>query len=144
MIIDGDLYEKAERHRDAYKILIVAACVLYAALALPFFERLGSPSLKAFPLPVAMAFLATLGAFGVVVLVAIARHQDRLEAHGQLGLAGVWTCFGLMGLNTSGGRATAFALFLLAFAAAALWTWWQRIGRPWWRRRRARRRKVGG
>jgi hypothetical protein len=133
------LIERHEAHRDAYKILIVSACVVYSAVAIPFYERLGSPSLKAFPYPVALSFLVILAGFGFVVLVAIARRQDRLEAHGQLGLAGVWACFGIMGVSTSGGRATAFALFLLAFAAAALWTWWQRIGRPWRRSRRARR-----
>lgn len=152
MIVDGELYEKHEAHRDAYKILIIAACVVYSAIALPFYERFGSPSLKAFPFPVAVAFLLLLAGFGLLVLTAIARRQDRLEAHGQLGLAGVWAAFGIMGVNTSGGRATAFALFLLAFAGAALWTWWQRIGRPWWsrvvrpwwRRITARWRTAGG
>lgn len=143
MIIDGELYEKREAHRDAYKILIISACVTYSSLALPFYERLGSPSLKAFPYPVAFAFLLLLAAFGGIVLIAIARRQDRLEAHGHLGLAGLWLCFGIMGVSTAGGRATAFAIFLLAFAIAAVWSWWQRIGQPWWRARRARR-EAGG
>ncbi len=138
MIIDGELYEKREAHRDAYKILVIAACVAYSAVALPFYERIGSPSLKAFPFPVAVGFLVLLAVFGVVVLAAVARRQDRLEAHAQLGLAGVWFCFGVMGISTSGVRATAFASFLLAFSGAAVWTWWQRIGRPWWRARRSR------
>jgi FtsH-binding integral membrane protein len=139
MIIDGELYEKHQTHRDAYKILIISACVTYSALALPFYERLGSPSLKQFPFPVAFAFLVLLATFGGIVLVAIIRQQDRLEAHGHLGLAGLWICFGIMGISTSGGRATAFALFLLAFSIAAVWSWWQRIGEPWWINRRARK-----
>ena len=138
MIIDGELYEKHKTHRDAYKVMIISACVAYSALALPFYERLGSPSLKAFPYPVAFAFLVLLAAFGAVVLIGIARRQDRLEAHGHLGLAGLWLCFGAMGISASGGRATAFALFLVAFSIAAMWTWWQRIGQPWRQARRTR------
>lgn len=140
MIIDGDLYEKAERHRDAYKILIISACVVYAAAAIPFYERLGSPSIKEFGAPVALAFLGVLFIFGVITMLGIVQRRDRLEAHGQLGLAGIWTCFGVMGLEVNGPKATAFALFLFAFAIAALWSWWQRIGRPWWKRRRGRRK----
>lgn len=144
-------HQRYETPRDAYKILIIAACVIYSVLALLFYDRLGSPSLKSFPFPIAVLFLLVLLLFGLIVLGAIARRQDRLEAHGQLGLAGVWACFGILGLSTSGGKATAFALFLMAFAFAALWTWWQRIGQPWWRRVvvarwnafRARRREAG-
>ena len=143
VIIDGDLYEKAARHRDAYKILIIAACMAYSFVALPFYEKLGSPSLKEFPYPVAFAFLVLLGTFSVIVLVAIVRQQDRLEAHGHLGLAGLWMCFGIMGISTSGGRATAFAMFLLAFSMAALWSWWQRIGGPWWQARRSHDGEAG-
>lgn len=144
MIIDGNLYEKVEAHRDAYKILIVGACVAYAAVAIPFYDQLGSPSIKEFGTPLAIAFLVSLFVFGVISMVGIARHRDRLEAHGHLGLAGIWTAFGVMGLEVNGPKATAFSGFLFAFAIAGFWTWWQRIGRPWWRRRRARRRRARG
>jgi hypothetical protein len=126
-----------DRGRDAFKILIVGACVAYSALAIPFYEQLGSPSLKAFPTPVAMLFLVCLLLFAFIAMVGIARWDDRMEGHGMLALSGIWTCFAVMGVSTSGGRAAAFSSFLVAFAIAAAWTWWQRIGRPWWRRRRA-------
>jgi hypothetical protein len=140
VIIDGTLYVKESHHRDAYKILIVTACVVYSAAAIPFFEQLGSPSIKEFGTPVALVFLAFLFLFGLISMVGIARRRDRLEAHGQLGLSGIYAAFGGMGLEVNGLKATAFSGFLFAFAFAALWTWWQRIGRPWWLRRRARRR----
>lgn len=143
MIINGDLYERAERHRDAYKILIILACVVYAAAAIPFYDKLGSPSIKEFGTPVALTFLAVLLVFGMITMIGIALRRERLEAHGHLGLAGIWACFGGMGLEVNGDKATAFASFLFAFSLAALWTWWQRIGSPWWQRRRARRRTAG-
>lgn len=138
-MVDGELYVHA-RDRDAFKVLIVTACTAYAALALPFFEKFGSPSLKAFPVPVALAYLAFLFVFGMVSLVGIIRLQSRVEGIGMFGLSGIWLCFGLLGLSNSGAKATAFSSFLFAFSLAAAWTWWQRIGRPW---RAARRRKRG-
>lgn len=129
MIIDGELY--AHHDRDAFKLLIVAACVVYAAAALLFYDRLGSPSLKAFPTPVAMAFLTALLVFSAISMAGVVTGNGRLEGHGMLGLSGIWLCFAVMGVSTSGHRATAFSSFLLAFALAAAWTWWQKIGRPW-------------
>jgi hypothetical protein len=140
VIIDGDLYVK--NRRDAFKILIVGACVAYSAVALPFYERLGSPSLKAFPTPLALSFLACLFVFGMVSMAGIVRFNPRLEGIGMLGLSGIWACFAAMGISTSGGKALAFSSFLCAFSIAASWTWWQTIGEPWWTRRaecRARR-----
>jgi len=131
MIIDGNLYV---RDRDAFKTLIVSVCVAYSAVAIPFYEALGSPSLKAFPTWIAYLFLGFLLLFGLISMVGIIRLDPRMEGHGMLGLCGIWVCFGVLGISTSGGRATAFASFLFAFSAAAAWTWWQKIGRPWWQR----------
>lgn len=139
MIIDGEVYVK-RTERDAFKILVVTACTVYAAVALPFYQQIGSPSLKEFPTPVAFIFLGGLFACGMTSIVGIVRVRERLEGIGMFGLSGVWAAFGVMGLNVSGAKATAFALFLFAFAAAAAWTFWQRIGRPWNSRRRARKR----
>lgn len=138
IVIDGELYVHA-RDRDAFKVLIVTACTAYAALALPFYEKFGSPSLKAFPVAIALAYLAFLFVFGMISLVGIIRLHSRIEGIGMFGLSGIWLCFGIMGLNNAGPRATAFASFLFAFALAAAWTSWQRIGRPWWATRRRRR-----
>lgn len=138
IVIDGELYVNA-RDRDAFKVLIVTACTIYAALALPFYEKYGSPSLKAFPLAIALTYLVFLFAFGMVSLIGILRLHDRIEGIGMFGLSGIWLCFGILGLSTSGARAAAFSSFLFAFSAAAAWTWWQRIGRPWWKSRRRRR-----
>ena len=139
MIINGELYVR-RGDRDAFKILVVTACTVYAALALPFYEQIGSPSLKEFPPLVAYVFLAALFACGMASVIGIIHWRDRLEGIGMFGLSGIWAAFGVMGLNFSGAKATAFAGFLFAFAIAALWTWWQRIGRPWRNRRRARKR----
>lgn len=139
ILVNGEPYVHA-RDRDAFKVLIVTSCVVYAALALPFYEKLGSPSLKAFPTGVALTYLAFLFVFGMISLVGIFRLHSRIEGIGMFGLSGIWLCFGIMGLNNAGPRATAFASFLFAFAAAAGWTWWQRIGRPW---RAGRRRRRG-
>lgn len=127
--------------RDAFKILIVAACVAYSALTIPLYERFGSPSLKAFPTPVAMAFLVSLFVLGMVSMAGIARQNGQLEGIGMFGLSGIWMCFAVMGISTSGARAAAFSSFLFAFAGAAAWTWWQKMGRSWWARRQAQRRR---
>lgn len=140
MSADGAEYRP---DRDPFKILIIAACVGYSAFALPLYERFGSPSLKAFPVPLAMAFLAFLLVLGLVTMAGIAKLNSRLEGHGMFGLSGIWTCFAVMGINTSGARAAAFSSFLFAFAGAAAWVWWQKIGRPWWARRRRRREERG-
>jgi hypothetical protein len=129
--------------RDPFKILIIAACVAYSAFALPVYERFGSPSLKAFPTSVAMAFLSSLFILGMITLTGIVRVNGRLEGIGMFGLSGIWACFAVMGISTSGAKAMAFSSFLIAFAFAAAWTWWQKIGRPWWARRRQRREGRG-
>lgn len=139
MIINGENYVKRS-DRDAFKILVVGACTVYAALALPFYEQIGSPSLKEFPTFVALLFLAGLFVCGMTAMAGIFQHRGRIEGYGMFGLSGIWAAFGAMGLNLSGAKATAFSLFLFAFAFAAAWTYWQRIGRPWRRRRRARKR----
>lgn len=130
--------------RDPFKILIIAACVAYSALAIPFYERYGSPSLKALGTPAAMVFLVVLFVLGAVTMSGIARSNGFLEGLGMFGLSGVWLGFGVMGISTSGPKAAAFSSFLFAFAGAAAWVWWQRIGRPWWARRRRRREERGG
>lgn len=135
IVVNGELYVHA-RDRDAFKILVLTACIVYSAITLPLYERLGSPSLKAFPTPVAMTFLVFLFVFGMVSMVGVIRLRGRLEGIGMFGLSGIWSCFGLMGINNAGSKATAFSVFLFAFSIAAAWTWWQRIGRPWWRARR--------
>jgi hypothetical protein len=130
---------RIRREIDPYAVLILTACVAYAALAVPFYDRFGSPSLRAFGTPAAITFLSLLLLFGGITLRGIVQHRPRTEGAGSLALSGIWVAMGIAGFITSGAKATAFGGFLLAFGVAALVVWWQRIGRAWWARRRATR-----
>jgi prepilin signal peptidase PulO-like enzyme (type II secretory pathway) len=127
------------RERDPYAVLILTSCVAYTALAVPFYDRFGSPSLRAFPTGVALVFLSGLLLFSGITLRGMIQRRPRTEGAGSLALSGIWLGMAIAGFVTSGAKATAFGGFLCAFAVAALCVWWQRLGRGWWHKWKANR-----
>lgn len=115
--------------RNPFETLIVAAFGLYCAVALSMFDKVATTTLRGYPPPFGHVFLAIGLVTCSVALTGIIRAATvrgvLLERAGLTGLAGVGFAYACWGIGTTGVRALAFCLFLLAMAIAAAWRAWQ-------------------
>lgn len=111
--------------RNPFQILMIAAFGLYCIAGLIAFDRIATSTLRSFPQPWGMVFLAVAGLACSIALTGTIRSGSvrgvLLERAGLTGLAGVAAAYAVWGLAGNGLRGLAFALMLSAIAIASAW-----------------------
>lgn len=111
--------------RNPFETLIVAAFGLYCGVALVAFDKVATNTLRNYPAPFGHLFLAVGLVTCSVALTGIIRAATvrgvLWERAGLTGLAGVGFAYACWGVGTTGVRALAFCLFLMAMAGASTW-----------------------
>jgi hypothetical protein len=109
--------------RNPFEALIVSSFGFYACMTLALFNQLATATIRAFPVPFGHVFLAAAALSCAVVLVGFARANTAtgllIERAGLIGLAGVTASYAAWGIGTSGLRGSAFAVQMMAVAAAS-------------------------
>jgi hypothetical protein len=110
--------------RSPFEVLIVAAFGVYCSAALVAFDVVATNTLRELPTGAAYTFLVAAIIGSVLTITGVVRGDSvgvLWERAGLMMLSGICAAYAGWAVAVSGARALAFALLLLAVAAASLW-----------------------